>query len=472
MQVFLIIILAFSVTAFAQARRVPQGQVPRTEATIGEGRPSAKEMFDEANGYTRSRFEEFEKRKVPVSEALRLETEKEKRQLAARYAAVLAGREELSAEDTYYQGLLHWIAENMEQTAAVFTKYTERDDSVAERRQRARALVAVANAKLGRLAEAEAARAEYERESDTRLTEVARMNSEIAKAHIAAGDNASAEPFAARAYKASKALISDPTARLRAVDELLDAGMLLFESFRDRGMNVEADSALDDIRSSATSIGSPSLYFYATDKLISHQIETGRKPLGMETYLTSLIRAGKELDKAQATDAQRRIRAREKHYKLMGEAAPELTGVDKWFPGQSATLASLKGKVVLLDFWATWCLPCFDAFPHLTEWQEDLGSDGLVVLGITRYYGRAEGFSVDEPNEINFLKRFRERYRLPYDFVVTKGQQTQIAYGATALPTAVLIDRAGRVRHIEVGTSSSRLAELRRMILKLLAETE
>ena len=93
-----------------------------------------------------------------------------------------------------------------------------------------------------------------------------------------------------------------------------------------------------------------------------------------------------------------------------------------------------------------------------------------MVLGLTRYYGQAEGFRVDNPNEIDFLKRFKAKQKLPYDFVVTSDLQSQIAYGATALPTTVLIDRKGKIRYIEAGTSSSRIEDLRRMILKLLAE--
>jgi thiol-disulfide isomerase/thioredoxin len=164
------------------------------------------------------------------------------------------------------------------------------------------------------------------------------------------------------------------------------------------------------------------------------------------------------------------LKKREKHYKILLEPAPELLSVDAWFPGESRNLQALRGKVVLLDFWATWCTPCFEAFPALSEWHQDLGPEGLVVLGITRYYGQAEGFKVDNPNEIDFLKRFKAKQRLGYDFVVLNDQQTQMAYGATALPTTVLIDRKGKIRYIEAGTSTSRIEDLRQMILKVLAE--
>jgi thiol-disulfide isomerase/thioredoxin len=191
----------------------------------------------------------------------------------------------------------------------------------------------------------------------------------------------------------------------------------------------------------------------------------------METYLASLIQAGKDIPVAVGTnEAIEKLKARKKHYDMLSEPAPPLFGVDKWFPGKPKTLESLKGKVVLLDFWATWCGPCFDAFPLFREWHADLSDKGLVILGITRYYGRADGFNVDEANELIFLNRFREKNSLPYDFVISKDNKLQAAYGAVNLPTAAVIDRNGRIRYIETGSSPSRLEEMRAVVLKLLDE--
>jgi thiol-disulfide isomerase/thioredoxin len=172
----------------------------------------------------------------------------------------------------------------------------------------------------------------------------------------------------------------------------------------------------------------------------------------------------------QREDVLRRLRKREIHYKLLYEPAPELEGIDKWLPGKQVKLADLRGKVILLDFWATWCGPCFAAFPHLIEWHREYKDQGLVIIGITRYYGETAGGPASKADEFEYLRRFKEQYKLPYDFAVARDQAPHLAYGATSLPTAVLIDKTGKIRYIESGTSSSRIDEIRETILKLLKE--
>ena len=459
------LIFALGVSAAAQSRRV----VPTIPAAGGE-RP-VKEMFDEANSYRKLKFEEFEAKKVPVNERLRGQTEREQKQLAAKFAATAADRAELTADDTYYLALLYWISDNLDGTSETLRKYLASEGRKPERSQTSRSLLAVVSAKQKRFDEAAAALAEYSKNEPTKPSEKLRMNSEMAKAYLAAGEQAKAIPYATEAFAISRSLITDPSMRSVGLDLVYDNAMVLFDAQRLSNEVTGAEGTLGELRKTAASLGSSVYYFQAADKLITYRIETGRKPLALETYLSMLIAAGKELPlDGQRQDAMKRLRKREKHYKLLGESAPELTSVDKWFPGNTVRMADLKGKVVLIDFWATWCAPCFEAFPSLIEWHDELSDQSFVILGFTRYYGRDESRPVDEAGEIAFLERFKSKQKLPYDFVVGKDQSTQLLYGATALPTAVLIDRKGIIRYIEPGTSTSRLAEMREMILKLLAE--
>lgn len=103
--------------------------------------------------------------------------------------------------------------------------------------------------------------------------------------------------------------------------------------------------------------------------------------------------------------------------------------------GNPVELSSFKGKVILLDFWATWCPPCKAEIPGFVELQKAYGDEGLQVLGV----------SVDDPPEK--LEPFAEEFNMNYPVLVGLGRDDlQDAFGPMwGIPTTFLIDREGRI---------------------------
>jgi thiol-disulfide isomerase/thioredoxin len=147
---------------------------------------------------------------------------------------------------------------------------------------------------------------------------------------------------------------------------------------------------------------------------------------------------------------------------LEGKQAPDFTP-DFALNGQKSRLEDLKGKVVLIDFWAVWCGPCRAAFPHLTQMHKDFHDKGLEIVGLTTYYKNndfkdgklvraAAGLSKEQEQEM--LKRFVEHFKLPYRIeTVDRGDFNK--YKIRGIPTAVLIDRTGKVAMVKVGKANA-----------------
>lgn len=126
-----------------------------------------------------------------------------------------------------------------------------------------------------------------------------------------------------------------------------------------------------------------------------------------------------------------------------GPLAPDFNLKD--LGGKEVTLGQYRGKVVLLDFWATWCPPCRAAIPELIDLQHKFKKQGLVIMGI----------SMDDPRRVddNKLLAFVEKYKINYLVLRYNIQLIENYFGrrAPSLPTIYVIDREGQVRDKIVG---------------------
>ncbi len=156
--------------------------------------------------------------------------------------------------------------------------------------------------------------------------------------------------------------------------------------------------------------------------------------------------------------------------RLIGTPAPDLV-VSRWLEGEQKNLSDLRGKVVLLDFWAMWCGPCVTAFPHLLGFQSKYAGKGFEVVGVTRFYGRSDAEeSLSRDQELKSLQSYKAKHKLTYSLAVGKMDDVtnEERYAVIGLPTVILIDRRGNVRHVK--RSAGEYRKLERLLEKLIGE--
>lgn len=468
MQKLLVLILLISATAHAQSRRAEVQ--PSNEAQTSVDSVSVKTMFEEANEYAKKAFLSLNAKNIPYSDDLREQIEKEQKQLAAKYAEIARVRKNLSTEDGYYLGMLHWIAANYDGASEFLTKFLSAEGAKDERSQTARSVVVIVSSKQKRFEAAEKSLAEYLAAEPLRYKDVFRMQSELAASYRQIGDSKNAALHGEEALKSAKWLFGDASTRAAAVDQLLEAGLELFDIYRSENDSANAVRTLEDLRTSSIFAETSVAFYLGTDELVKYLIDIGQKKRALQIYDESLNSGYKSfLTQVAREDAQRRLQRRQKHYLLLGETAYDIVDTSRTINGSAKSLEDLRGKVVLLDFWAPWCGPCLDAIPSLVKWSNEFKGD-LEILGLTRYYGLVAGKEVDSSKEFDYLTKFTADNKINYPIVVSDGIANQLRYDAINLPTSVLIDRNGRVRYIEIGTSMTRLAEMKRKIKELIDE--
>jgi thiol-disulfide isomerase/thioredoxin len=141
-------------------------------------------------------------------------------------------------------------------------------------------------------------------------------------------------------------------------------------------------------------------------------------------------------------------------------AAPELAG-DAWLNSPPLTLAALRGKVVLVEFWTFACGNCQNVEPHVRDWHERYAPQGLVVIGVHTP-------ELDRERDRANVERYVKEHRIPWPVLVDNGFRTWRAYHNRYWPAFYLIDAQGRIRHQRFGEGG--YDEMESQIRRLLAE--
>ena len=144
--------------------------------------------------------------------------------------------------------------------------------------------------------------------------------------------------------------------------------------------------------------------------------------------------------------------------RALGEVAPDFTLRD--MDNQSVSLSSLKGKVVLINFWATWCGPCQVEMPHLQKMYTELGAKGFTVLSV----------SADDARTASLVKPLIKKNGYTFPVLLDKETTVVAQYNpAKTLPYSVLLDREGKIAKVHQGYNPGDEVALKKEVEALLA---
>lgn len=202
----------------------------------------------------------------------------------------------------------------------------------------------------------------------------------------------------------------------------------------------------------------------ATNMLVEQRVNTlialDRKDDAMKTL-------GEAIDSTSDASATRGLTSLRARLTNVGNAPAEIDVTHTI--GEFESFAALKGKVVLIDFFAHWCGPCIASFPSYRQLYSELKDEGLEIIGVTRFYGYyGQERPLEPEEELERMKGFLDQHQLEWPVVFTDPAAYE-AYGVTGIPTIVVVDAEGVVRQYKVGFTEASFGAFKEEIKGLIA---
>lgn len=403
-------------------------------------RPVA-DYYSEVSNYVKEKAKELSAQGKKLTSDTRDDLINEQKKLAKKYASEISLRQNLKDEDLYFLGMLYNTAEDEDKTLETLKQYLAQNPPDAKNSfiQSARSFIVVLLSKDKQMTEAEQVYQTWLKDEQTVSLQQPTLEVFLASGFFKDNQYEQAIKYGQHAFETIKTLEAktpkDKHEKEQIYINLVEVLALSHKKDKNKDAALEI---LAEARAQSFTLPSANLYRKVMDFVSVSGFSEKKLMEKVESYPNS-------------------------------DPAPELK-ILEWIGQEPVALEKFRGKIVLLDFWATWCKPCISTFPRLRGWHKKYGSDDFEIIGVTQYYGNGGGKDLTPSQELSFLGEFKEKYKMPYPIVVADRGEDTMKYGIGAYPTTILLDRNGVVRYIGIGAGREESENLEDMIKKLINE--